>query len=451
MGKNKVSKTFTGTGGTWVCPAGTTKVKIVGRSLFEPLRPSSDHGVALNCQGVIEGWGSNTKGALGDSSTTSQTAPSQTIASYQNSRNYLQAIGAKGGSTSYFIGADGRLFSCGANADGQQGDGTVVAKSSPTLVLGGLAWRDAAGRGADSVSTSLGITHDGDCYGWGSNANGCAGLGDTTPRSSPVLTVGGNKFFMVRIGSSGVVCGLKTDGTLLVWGAAANGLGDGTTANKSSPVPAVGVNGIVFTRVMVGNSQAGAISSTNTLYMWGDNSSGQAGLGDTTKRSSPVLVSQGGLSFTDCDGGNSHSIALTTTGDAYCAGSNANGQLGTNNVTNSSTWVAAVGGFKFIRVYAGGNNCWGLTADGKLYGWGDNAGSSIGDGTSTPRSSPTLVTNGFRAKTTAPLCIKEIDVVPNTTYTITMNQLEGTFINAAANLNEAIGENLDLVTLIYDA
>ncbi len=61
-------------------------------------------------------------------------------------------------------------------------------------------------------------------------------------------------------------------------------------------------------------------TTSGDAYCWGDNAQGQLGDGTTTPSAAPILVS-GGLSFSRLWAGNDHTCGRTTTQDAYCWGS----------------------------------------------------------------------------------------------------------------------------------
>ena len=141
---------------------------------------------------------------------------------------------------------------------------------------------------------------------------------------------------------------IKTDGTLWTWGYNAFGeLGDNTTTNKSSPVQTVA--GGTNWKQISGGSGTAAIKTDGTLWMWGYNSSGQLGTNDTTDRSSPVQTVAGGTNWKQAFCNKTLSGAFTsgikTDGTLWMWGDNSNdGNLGTNNLTSSSSPVQTVAG-----------------------------------------------------------------------------------------------------------
>jgi len=152
---------------------------------------------------------------------------------------------------------------------------------------------------------------------WGNNTFGL--LGDnralTTYFSWTSISSGGSHTSAIR-----------SDGTLWAWGLNTAGqLGDGTATNKSSPVQ-VGTSSWVS--VSSGGYHTIALDKNYVLYTWGLNSNGQLGDGTTVNKSYPSLVYLNNVSFTSISAGAFHSLALTTTNVLYSWGDNESGQLG---------------------------------------------------------------------------------------------------------------------------
>jgi alpha-tubulin suppressor-like RCC1 family protein len=78
------------------------------------------------------------------------------------------------------------------------------------------------------------------------------------------------------------------------------------------------------------------------MKCWGANPSGQLGNGTTANTSTPVAVS-GLTGVVATVAGASHSCAALAVGSVECWGLNASGQLGNGTTTNSRTAVSVTG------------------------------------------------------------------------------------------------------------
>jgi alpha-tubulin suppressor-like RCC1 family protein len=97
----------------------------------------------------------------------------------------VQAVSA-GYNFSVALRADGTVWACGANANGQIGDGTTTQRTS-FVQVGGLTGVTAISAG---YQFCLALKSDGSVWAWGYNGYGQLGDGTTTQRNSPVQVVG---------------------------------------------------------------------------------------------------------------------------------------------------------------------------------------------------------------------------------------------------------------------
>ena len=82
--------------------------------------------------------------------------------------------------------------------------------------------------------------------------------------------------------------GVKTDGTLWLWGQNDFGrLGQNSETNYSSPVQVPGTN---WQELCMGQDYVIALKTDGTLWSWGDNVDGELGINDKTSRSSPTQI-----------------------------------------------------------------------------------------------------------------------------------------------------------------
>ena len=155
-------------------------------------------------------------------------------------------------------------------------------------------------------------------------------------------------------------------------------LGDGN-AGTSSATPVMVAGGLTFTTVTAGIDQSCAVTTGGAAYCWGWNSNGQLGTGNTGGESDTPVAVVGGLTFETVTAGVDHSCGVGLNGDAYCWGSNFQGQLGDGTTISRSTPVAVSGGHTWADVQAGLHTC-GITVDGLAYCWGRNFFGQLGNG-----------------------------------------------------------------------
>lgn len=383
-------------------PAGVTSVLATpiypSNSLFSANADGSDQLFGITTAGVLYAWGSNASGSLGLGDTTARSSPVAVLGGL----TFSQVNNDTGGSFTMGITTTGAMYSWGLNANGQLGVGDVTPRSSPVAVLGGLSFGKWARTKDSGTSLKLALSQNGFAYAWGVGANS-QGVGNTTPHSSPVAVLGGLTFSQIyQFNSGGSMLGLTPSGTLYGWGQnTSSALAVGDVANRSSPVAVLG--GLTFAQIYSdsGGTSIFGLTTSGTLYAWGANSSstGQMGVGDLNPRSSPVAV-LGGLTFSQIiiNANTTGPVyGITNSGQLYAWGLNSSGKLGVGDTTNRSSPVAVLGGLTFSSlVYSSfSGSAYALTPAGVLYAWGGNSQGCLGVGDITPRSSPVAVLGGL--------------------------------------------------------
>ena len=283
---------------------------------------------------------------------------------------------AAGGSNSYFIKADGSLWACGFNGNGELGDGGTTEKSTPVLIMTHV----------QSVSSGEQHTHmlkiDGSLWACGFNGNGQLGDETTTDRSAPVQIM--NDVKSVAAGEWHTLI-LKTDSTL--WGCGRNvegQLGDGGTTDRNTPVKIMDN----VKSMAAGGLHSLIIKTDNSLWACGQNGSGQLGDGGTTDRNTPVKIMDNVKSVT---AGNMHSLILKTDESLWACGFNGNGDLGDGTLADKATPVQTMNDVKSIA--AGKWHTLILKNDSTLWTCGDNYYYELGDGTKINRNIPVQIMN----------------------------------------------------------
>ena len=339
--------------------------------------------ILANGSGALFTWGLGTSGQLGDGTTINKSSPVQIGTS---SWNFVSA----GNPYVAAISTAGALFTTGLNSFGQLGDGTIINKSTPVQVATTYNIISSWTAVSAGYSHSMAIAYDGLLWGWGTNATGQLGDGTTATRSYPIQI--GNSSWK-SIGTSGYSAGITTTGALFAWGANITGqLGDGTTVNKSSPVQ-VGTSS--WTMVSLGDAYVLGLTTTNLLYTWGVNSVGQLGDGTVVNKSSPVAITA--LQQVTFDSwkmistGLSHTAAIRySDASLWVWGNNATGQLGDGTTINKSSPIQ-IGTSSWSAVSAGASHTAGITTTGSLFTWGGNNSYQLGDGTTIAKSSPVQI------------------------------------------------------------
>ncbi|MBA3890080.1 MAG: hypothetical protein H0X64_06085 [Gemmatimonadaceae bacterium] len=199
-------------------------------------------------------------------------------------------------------------------------------------------------------------------------------------------------------------CGVDASGNARCWGPNGYGqLGAGFHGG-AGPVGGVAVTGgITWRTITVGRISTCGVSTSGEGYCWGNNSTFSVG-NDTVnvmRVAQPVRIS-GGLIFNSVVAGWNHNCGITTSGDAYCWGSNNHGKLGigvepsADTIINHRTPKLVAGGHRWVQLASGSVNTCGITITGEAYCWGYNGTGQLGDGTTTSRSAPVAVSGGHR-------------------------------------------------------
>lgn len=198
----------------------------------------------------------------------------------------------------------------------------------------------------------------------------------------------------------GHICGLTPAGEAYCWGANSQGqLGDGSTAERDRPTPVKAQQG--FAEISVGAGHTCALTRDGTAFCWGGNKYGQLGDGSRTNRSRPVLVlsTAGNQGFQSLAAGGSHTCGVTRANKAFCWGDGFSGQVGNAMQDFAKEPFAVKTDLSFRSVVAGDRHTCGLTTSGRAYCWGSNTQGQLGNETKDDRNVPDSVATDqvFRA------------------------------------------------------
>jgi LPXTG-motif cell wall-anchored protein len=373
---------------------------------------------AIASDEYVYSWGMNSKGQLGNATTTDSSVPVRLSQGAIPAGVHITQTAA-GYQSAYGLGSDGNVYAWGWNSDGQLGNGTTTDSVVPVRVLQGAI---PAGvhitQIAAGTQSAYGLGSDGNVYAWGYNSDGQLGNGTTTDSSVPVQVSQGAIPAGVHItqisGISFTAYALGSDGNVYAWGYNFFGqLGDGTTTDSSVPVqvsqgaiPA----GVHITQIAAGSDNGYALGSDGNAYAWGNDGDGQLGDGTTTNSTVPVQVLQGaipvGVHISQLVAGAVTGYVLGSDGNVYSWGDDYSGELGdAGSAGNYSTVPVLVSqgaipaGVHITQFEVGNHAGYVLGSDGKIYSWGFNGNGALGNGTTTyttavPVLGPNFVTTG---------------------------------------------------------
>lgn len=203
-------------------------------------------------------------------------------------------------------------------------------------------------------------------------------------RSNPIIEASNLQFKTLSVGYRGS-CGIRlSDDTLWCWG---ENTGNGTSAPQSAPVAVDAPT--TYKLVSVGDSNSCAITSTDDLKCWGDNSDGTLGLGDTNPRLTPTLV--GATKYSQVSVSSTFACGITAANALNCWGANT---YGIGDGTSSSSVpapIAAPTTFTRVAITGGSTACAIRASDSRVMCWG--YGSTIGDGATSTRAAPVVTSD----------------------------------------------------------
>jgi len=225
------------------------------------------------------------------------------------------------------------------------------------------------------------------CWGW--NLAGALGDGTTAERHTPVDVIGLGSSVAVISAGTFQTCAVTGIGGVKCWGWNKYGqLGDGTTVDRSTPVDVTGLSAGVKAISAV-NGRTCAVTGIGGVKCWGWNKYGQLGDGTTVDRSTPVDVIGLSADVKAISVGGWHTCVLVNVDEMKCWGDNAYGQLGDGTTINRNTPVNVTGLQSGVKAISAGvwHTC-ALTSVGTVKCWGKNDYGQLGDGTTGNRYIP---------------------------------------------------------------
>lgn len=228
-----------------------------------------DHVMLLKGDGSLWGWGYNNRGQLGIGTYQYAAEPTRV----GSDTNWSSV--ACGFYYTLAIKTDGSLWAWGNNRESSVAGGQFVNTNAPARIDNGNDWRAVTCGFKPQViirveGYAMAIKTEGSLWGIGYNRTGQLGNGTLEP-TNQFTRVGTESDWVGVAGGHEHTLGLRTDGSLWVWGRIVGG----TVTNR--PVR-IGV-ATDWTAVAGGAVHSVALKGDGSLWAWGANTSGQLGNG----------------------------------------------------------------------------------------------------------------------------------------------------------------------------
>lgn len=391
--------------GTFVLRASPTRVSTTLKFTQVDAGMNTTCGVASTGQAYC--WGDSWYGGLGNGTWTSSPTPVAVSGGL-----LFKSIRA-GNRHTCALALDGNGWCWGHDGNGVLGNGTISNRSLPVQVAGGLTWSSITA-GQQHTCGLSGTT----AYCWGRNLFGSAGWASSVITNTTPLAINGSvQFTQLSTNHAFHSCGLTIAGAMYCWGSGIFGqLGNGSTADQSTPVPVQG--GFVFSQVAVGGNQNSSLNGTAGWFAfscglttagqavcWGRSDEGELATGTPAVNGvftpfqtlAPTVIP--GHTFTQIAAGRAHACGIEGT-QAWCWGAGDAGQLGNNAFGDRNTPQLVVGGHAFKFISAGEANTCAIDVNDDAWCWGQGAVGRVGNGVlsgnSTPFTSPQAVSGGLK-------------------------------------------------------
>ncbi len=364
-------------------------VAIAGVTNVSALGSGNNHTCAVTSDRTMFCWGINLWGNIGTGGTsTEEPVPVQTRFSDWATTSFGGGLGHTCARR-----LTGQVSCWGENGSGMLGTGTtsdLLVPGLPVLYLGGFS--HVGGGNAHTCARR----DSGEISCWGSDSQG--GLGNGSYSTATLQEPQGINYGVGAEVEAGVsfACARSVSGSVSCWGhdlygQVGNGAGVTDTEAPST------VSGFADARdLAVGPYHACVARLNGTVRCWGRNDAGQIGSGGTVgvDQHTSVAVTITGASAVEVAVGRSHSCARVATGEVYCWGSDASGQLGNGAAAGSTTPQLVSGITNAMAIASGDDHACALLATREVRCWGSRGSGRLGDGmTSGSATAPVTVSS----------------------------------------------------------
>lgn len=262
------------------------------------------------------------------------------------------------------LDSDGKIYSWGRNYEGQLGNGTNTRTNNP-MCISDISGSEVNGKRIKQIRMSdrgnvLAIDDSGKVYAWGDNSKGQLGNGLTDNKSLPICisdlqnnVLNGKKIEKIFLSDANAFA-LDNNGKLYSWGGGnfSGQLGNGSSVSSKTPMCISDIDGSELkgkkiVNVILNYYVSIALDENGKVYVWGDNSKGQLGIGNTENQMLPICLNDltghifYGKKITNItiaeDTNTIDFMACDYEGNAYVWGKNDQGQLCTGDSVDRQT------------------------------------------------------------------------------------------------------------------
>lgn len=373
---------------------------------FAQVSAGHDHTLAVGSDGHVYAWGDNSKGELGNGTLTNADTPVRIADNAAIQGKTFIAVSA-GTTFSMALASDGTVYTWGNNSRGELGNGSTTNSVEPVKAnLRATITAISAG-----YWHAMALASDGTIYTWGDNEYGQLGNGlfgvNANPTPAAVHSPSGITFAVISAGYD-FQTALDSQGHAYAWGRNQGGqLANGTAGNAASGVytptrilkdQSGTEDDTVYADIDAGYLHVLALSKAGGVYFWGyPLTKGSDTDVDSVHAFHPSQISlpAGTAAPTAVSAGDFSSAVIDSAGSLYMLGSNSGGQLGDGTTSPKSAMTkvsltgATVAAFDVCR------HSLAIGSDGFPYSWGEARNGKLGEGdngpASGPQTKPTLV------------------------------------------------------------
>ena len=354
---------------------------------YTQIETTTNGGVALDSEGNIWTWGSNSYGQLGNGSKGEAVLVPTKVT---NGVKYTQISG--GSSNVLALDSEGNLWTWGYNYHGQLGNGLSGTNANvlvPTKITNGIKYTQIS-----AGIHCLALDNEGNIWSWGYNSDGQLGNGlEGEDVLIPTKVTNGTKYIQIEVGYGRNSLALDSEGNIWSWGDNGDGeLGNGKR-KENVLIPTKVTSGKKYVQISTGNGTSLALDEEGNIWGCGENDYGQLGLEQTAMYWTQTTVKLNKISTNGED-----SAGLDEKGNIWTWGSSSGGQLGNGSKGEDVLVQTKVtDGIEYVQVSVGEHYMIALDNEGNIWSWGNNREGQLGNGSKGENVLvPTKITNGIK-------------------------------------------------------